>query len=312
MAVDKIQYLDRKIVIHGGELLSRLVEGRDAIEQAILRNAKGSGIATNKKMDALAKDIGERYGALQTGLASWAKELAEQDYKDWSAVALKDVGAKWSDSKVANFSRPKAARFYRYDAKQFIAAKTTNMAANQVREIRDLFEEINREGDLKGWTMVDRDRAMKGAMLDAAENGGKQWAFIDSAGKKWTRGNYFNMLNRTVVASVHRQSYMDALAEEGFDLVRIVNAGDPCEFCASWDGTVLSISGAGGLPTLAAASTAGVFHPNCVCHLEYLDATEAQEYIDKTKQRQETGDLKTRESKPEKNKPTGVPERGAA
>jgi len=113
--------------------------------------------------------------------------------------------------------------------------------------------------------------------------GGKlnSWQFIDKSGKKWNNGNYFNMLNRTTVANVSRNAYTDALVDNGHDLATIEGGGDPCPACSAWRGVVVSLSGANSkFPSMADAEAGGVFHPNCVCTPEYVDADVDKKLID--------------------------------
>ena len=72
------------------------------------------------------------------------------------------------------------------------------------------------------------------------------------------------MLSRTVLLNAGRQSYFDACAANGNDVVRVTVSGNPCPACAVWENRLLSISGATeGLPTVEQATAAGLCHPNC-------------------------------------------------
>jgi hypothetical protein len=87
---------------------------------------------------------------------------------------------------------------------------------------------------------------------------------VDKAGRKWDSKSYFDMLGRTVLMNASRASYMDACAAEGDDVVRVTVSGNPCPACASYENTLLSISGATpGLVTVDEAIADGLMHPNC-------------------------------------------------
>ena len=56
--------------------------------------------------------------------------------------------------------------------------------------------------------------------------------------------------------------------------------GGDCDACARWEGRLVSITGATkGLPTLADAEADGLFHPNCVHRIEYVDDDELPELM---------------------------------
>jgi hypothetical protein len=110
----------------------------------------------------------------------------------------------------------------------------------------------------------------------------KSWAdkgvtgFVDSAGRNWSMTSYAEMIARTASAQAIIQGHTDRLVSQGRDLVMISDAPEECAKCRPWEGRVLSLTGrtaaatytAGGQSytvkgTLAQATAAGLFHPNC-------------------------------------------------
>jgi hypothetical protein len=97
--------------------------------------------------------------------------------------------------------------------------------------------------------------------------------FRDTAGRQWTMDTYTEMAVRTATGRAHRAGTLDRYAADGIDLVIVSDSPEECDLCRPYEGTILSISGAGGptsLPdglvyagSLAAAEGNGLFHPNC-------------------------------------------------
>jgi hypothetical protein len=142
-----------------------------------------------------------------------------------------------------------------------------------------------REASLTGMTAREIQKGMRDRLMGTVEGAGlPAWKFIDKGGRKWTNGNYLNMLTRTTTARVARESYTDALVDEGFDLATIEGGGNPCPVCEAWRGRVISLTGkTPDYPTLADAEAAGVFHPNCVCEPQYADELADKEKLDAQK-----------------------------
>ena len=78
-----------------------------------------------------------------------------------------------------------------------------------------------------------------------------------------------------------RDAYSEGVAnvalEDGTDLVQI-SANDTdktCDYCQEWSGKIVSVSGSNpDYPSLEDAYAGGVFHPNCLHYLIYLDKTD--------------------------------------
>lgn len=124
-----------------------------------------------------------------------------------------------------------------------------------------------------------RQQAARRALAEYAKRG--VTGFVDKAGRGWDLATYAEMSTRTAAAQATVQGHVDKLQENGLDLVMVSNAPEECSRCRPWEGKVLSLSGSGlgrhsgdnlhgsGTVTitvehtLAQATDAGLFHPNC-------------------------------------------------
>lgn len=118
---------------------------------------------------------------------------------------------------------------------------------------------------------------------DASWDAMQEWAdkgvtgFVDRGGRSWQMTSYAEMIGRTAASQAIMQGHRDRLVDSGNDLVMISDAPEECVKCRPWEGKILSLTGrtrpgtyttgdgssytvAG---TLAAATSAGLFHPNC-------------------------------------------------
>jgi hypothetical protein len=101
--------------------------------------------------------------------------------------------------------------------------------------------------------------------------------FVDRGGRAWSMTSYAEMIARTAASQAIMQGHVDRLDDAGHDLVMISDAPEECEKCRPWEGKVLSAKGRTRLghyvtsngqeydvtATLATATGAGLFHPNC-------------------------------------------------
>jgi hypothetical protein len=84
------------------------------------------------------------------------------------------------------------------------------------------------------------------------------------SGKFWDVGAYSRMLGRTAIADARRVAFRQRYLQNGVDVVKVVDNGSTHTVCRAWEGELLSLTGATeGLPTVAEARAAGLFHPNC-------------------------------------------------
>lgn len=105
---------------------------------------------------------------------------------------------------------------------------------------------------------------------------------VDKAGRRWNLTTYVEMATRSVTAQAAVQGHMDRLHDAGIDLFIVSESSRECERCRPWEGKVLSRGPVGALQrnavtgamesvrvdgTVAEATSAGLFHPNCTHNL---------------------------------------------
>lgn len=122
---------------------------------------------------------------------------------------------------------------------------------------------------------MNRRQASWDAMQTWADKG--VTGFVDRAGRAWSMTSYAEMIARTAASQAIMQGHVDRLDDAGHDLVMISDAPEECSKCRPWEGKVLSAKGRTRLghyvtsngqeydvtATLATATAAGLFHPNC-------------------------------------------------
>lgn len=111
---------------------------------------------------------------------------------------------------------------------------------------------------------VPRMEAAERALARLADEG--ITGFVDRRGKHWDMVSYVEMITRTMVATVARDSKIYRLQQAGVEMVFVDRVASSCQLCAPWEGKVLSL-GEYALPgahaSLVQAKHAGLFHPSC-------------------------------------------------
>ncbi len=111
-------------------------------------------------------------------------------------------------------------------------------------------------------TMTRRQAAQR-ALNRFADRGVK--GFVDASKREWDLTSYAEMATRTSMGQAAVEGHITKLADSGYDLVVVSGSPDPCDSCAPWEGTVVSLNGiTPGYPTLAeATSNSHLMGPNC-------------------------------------------------
>lgn len=92
--------------------------------------------------------------------------------------------------------------------------------------------------------------------------------FTDKSGRNWSLSAYVEMAVRTASARAYNASHLARMRALGVEYFTIPPTGHPCPLCFPWQGKVLTV---GKIPnprirvdaTIAEATLAGLFHPNC-------------------------------------------------
>lgn len=118
------------------------------------------------------------------------------------------------------------------------------------------------------------------ALDDLAKRG--VTAFTDTAGRRWGLRTYVEMATRTATTQAAVAGHMDRLEQAGINLFLVSNSSRECELCRPWEGKVLSRGPVSAIVrnavtgermrvdvdgTVAEATSAGLFHPNCTHNL---------------------------------------------
>jgi hypothetical protein len=91
--------------------------------------------------------------------------------------------------------------------------------------------------------------------------------FTDKAGRDWALSSYVEMAVRTASQRAYNASRLQVIQSLGGNLVFVSDDGHPCPLCFPWQNVVLCIVPDGVHPSIAEATAAGLFHPNCRHHL---------------------------------------------
>ena len=262
------------------DMVRVLAKGRERVEARILKAAREKRFATSRRIrDGIYKDISQEYMRLQGDLDQWSTRTINRTMRPWFDLAQADLAATAADKAAASFTAFSAKhveeyfeRIHPFNAKRLAAVNVhlnpqlTRMLDTDVRALRSAVVDTFRESMVEGLTAPERWKRLSSRVAEYADSP-TSWKFIDKSGRRWKKGNYFDMLNRTVSANVARDTYHDALADEGHDLVELIGglSSNSHDACIKWEGTVFSMTGATkGYPTLDQYVAEGGFHPNCV------------------------------------------------
>lgn len=203
----------------------------------------------------LINELERNYGKLEESFVAEMKRAIPYVAEGYYFDALHDLG----NSVLGKIDKNKIEIFQK-DAFNHIAGMTQNMIKSDVAFIRQASADVFRLAGVNGMTAEQTKEMLLGKILTRPE----KFQFVDAGGHVWDNESYCKMLSRTVLLNAGRQSYFDACAANGNDVVRVTVSGNPCPACAVWENRLLSISGAtDGLPTVEQATAAGLCHPNC-------------------------------------------------
>lgn len=204
-----------------------------------------------------------------------------------SAKVASSAAGESSAEDLVKFDRKRLARYWQYVAptngSSLAAVFTDKMSEQTIQQLRTSLIDVNRQAAVEGWTMKEIRKKIGEEWRDLAK---EDVQFTDRSGRTWDNKQYLEMLTRTTAQRVYTDAYADRLCESGFKLARITNlGGEPdCAACKAWQDVIVVLAGKGGkYPTLADARAAGVFHPNCMCSLEYIDEEIDADEIDRQK-----------------------------
>jgi len=283
--------LHRREAAAAAELEARLKDAQRAIAARIETAAERRSVATSvTARERIYDDIADQYETLNEGIDDWLHDLTEKTAREWHGVAISEIQKQRGKRRLAlAFDRGRVRRYWEIvhpDNDAALAAVFTDkMQQSDIRHLRSAFLDTFRQQTLEGWTAKQTHKELQ-ARWDASAKNLRGDRFVDAGGRTWANAEYLQMLTRTTLQTVHREAYTDTLLENGFDLARISDDGDPCKVCQAWAGVIVSLTGkTPGYPTLQQARDSGWRHPNCMCRPQYLDETVDADEI--ARQRQE-------------------------
>lgn len=293
--------LNKQIATSQEELLTVLKASRARAQAEVRRRLAQLSRSGNERERALAGVLG-RYQFLAKELDAWIGDLAKRTGEMFWVRAGLDSG---KGKGISEYRRDRAEAVFRMvrpeNMPSLAGVQAGKMAGQDIQAVRSVVMRTMRRGSIEGMTRSQIEREVRtGVTALLEEQGLPSFSFVSSNGAKWTPGNYFNMLTRTTTSRIARETYVDRLTKEGFDLASIEGGGDPCPICASWRGVIVSLSGSNeDFPSLADAEDAGVFHVNCCCSPAYVDETVDKDAIEQQQAAfEEMGDFPP-EPKPE-------------
>lgn len=278
----KIEMLKARERVSLRELDSKIQSARQRVAAIVHGAARDRGLViSGRNRERLYNQIGNNYLQLDNGLKDWSKDLVRKTAIDWRDEAIRDIKGQTGidpSNTITRFSREYAEDVWKRvvppNGRSLAAVFTDKMWAEDIKCLRSVTVDVFREASLSGMTQKDIHRALQ-ARWDEIAGDMASYRFVDASGRAWSNAQYLDMLVRTTVARVSRDSYFDVLTENGDDLVQIENVdGEACDICQAWDAVIVSISGASDrYPSYQDALDAGWGHPNCRCPAERVDET---------------------------------------
>ncbi|MBR2365388.1 MAG: hypothetical protein IKA79_09305, partial [Lentisphaeria bacterium] len=273
-----------RITAAEADLKEIYLRARDYVERQLATFLQQKNASfTGPRLVSLFDDISAYFSDFEQEYCERYEEALSYMAKQNYAVALHDMGLEENivgSMDKALFENMKA------DAFTHIAGATKRMQTDVISNLRKMSAKVMREAALTGMTRSEVSRKLAfengygtGSLFQQPGKKGSDFQFIDAAGKKWKTDAYFNMLGRTLLHNNARECYLAGCAKAGSDIVTISISGDPCEVCAKYENTLLSISGRTKcLVTLEQAMAEGLFHPNCTHRMVAVPEVVAKEY----------------------------------
>lgn len=249
---------------------------RDRLESRIFAYVKEKRASfTGPRLAMLMNELQKEYAGFEQTYSTKLKHSLNYVVNGYYRDAMLHMGLVGNDTIAGGLSKDRI-KLMMDDAYAHVAGATKNMSDYSIAQLRRISAQVMREAALTGETRVEVSKR-----LLASNTSGGWFQFIDRSGRKWTNQAYFDMLGRTLLHNNAREAYLQACADEGSDIVMVSTSGDPCPKCAPLEGRLLSISGkTAGLMTVAEATEAGLFHPNCTHRLVAVPESIAEAEFD--------------------------------
>jgi hypothetical protein len=272
--VDRLERIEHD---YREEALERIKAARSNVAKIVTAVAREKGLKlTGRSRDHVYKLIDGEYAKLEVGLREWSQELVAKGVRAGLAEA-RDVLRKEDDgAELTKFSQELAEQVFEIispgNESQLAGVLTKKMEETDLANLRKAQRDMERQAILEGWNRGRKEKELKARWIELAGDM-EEAKFTDASGRTWDTDAYVKMLVNTTAQRTRREGFMEGLARNGDDLVRVsIVDGETCDKCAAWDGKILSISGADKrFPSYEDAVAAGMFHPNCRCQLDRVD-----------------------------------------
>ena len=225
---------------------------------------KNVSYATYAKQTQLLKQIGSEIDKLKGQMATKLNEAIKEVALYGTTVAITDLQVlnatmNYAENWHKEFNADYAEQAFK-DNYSHIAAQTQRMKHSVKMLMREESAKVFRRASVEGLTRKEAYSALQKEIMLKDPT----FQFVDRRGRNWNSKTYFEMLSKTVMANSLNESYLNTLVNEGQDLVKVSSHG-ATDRCRSWEGKILSITGATtGYVTIEQARASGdIFHPRC-------------------------------------------------
>lgn len=214
---------------------------------------------------ALMTDLKQKLNALGVQTDEWIKQNLPDSYAQGANDALHQLNFIGAGQKVGyTFNR------VHQDMVSVLVSDTQKSFGDALtafyKSTQNLLDQATKDeikARLAGNIIKGEDRRqIKKDIISAFYEKGIS-SLTDKSGKSWELDHYADMLVRTKIVEARNTGMQNKMIENGYDLVQVSSHGAD-DVCGDWEGKVLSMTGkTPGYPTVADATAAGLFHPNC-------------------------------------------------
>lgn len=239
----------------------------------IVRRIESGAIRPDAYLARQIRPIIEALRGLDVSAAAWAERVVAAVYRAGAAEAQFTLIQGKLVRGPAAFGD-----FDRRAAQALIARTSTNLAHVRTTLLQGLIGG-ERPDTARSVRLMREALAGDNALVKIADG---TMRVVTPSGRFWLPDKYAKMLGRTAKADARRVAFRARYLQNGIDVVRVVGNGTTHAVCRVWEGERLSLTGiTPGLPTVADARAAGLFHPNCR-HRYVADPSAEQPGIDLT------------------------------
>lgn len=242
------------------KMISMYVATYNKIFKATVQAKSDNDFYTTAKQQALLKSVVKILKNYRKSSGKYLKTALDAAMKDAVLQALEDLPGSTEDLSFYQEFNEEFVQYTYQDTYSHVAALTDKMTTEIKSIIRQDMADIMRYASINGITRKKAYRLLKGEIIGKEPN----FTFTDRAGRNWNAKGYLTMLSKTVMHNMQREVYLNTLANEGNDLVKVSSHGTTCHKCRPYEGKVLSVSGQSeDYPSVSSAKANGLFHPNC-------------------------------------------------